>query len=1494
MRDIASPLSGFSGNSGKANKRIKVLTLPPNLFWPLNTAQSYNLAQHLESKTAMTFATADTLPAGITLSSAGVLSGTATESIAGFFVVDVTNAAGSSFALSVYLAITDVPDAYTAGMWHLEPVLNGLKVVIDTDTDMNSSGLVKRQYSINAGVTPLDLALDSIIPTTVARDVVIRAVNGIGPAATWSDSKNGVPITIIHDYPVVKNTTAFNGGSGNATSYTINAFASRAVGDTLLVVCAADGNPTITPSAGWNTLRAGDQGASGTGSQRGAIFWRTADGTSADNLTLSLSASENCVGRSWCFDGAITLNVGAPHNPSGTVAPNPPSLDVGAVKDALWIAATVYSGSGGSITSGNVPSGYTWIGNTLTADTSAGVGLGVATRENYTQVEDPPAFGQTIPQPITYTIAAYKSLVAPTLAVDITDQTFEQNTGGGAVDIAPSFSGASIVYTFSGGPAGTTINSETGLLTVPTANAGTWSITITATNGAGFANDSFGLTITAAAVPMATFTLAYGIDETFQNGAEIGGYDFVNGSGLPEQRYVCKSVSGRWHVKGDAGNPVRAVPRRAFVSETGFVRFWNGNNATGTRYRNGAMKNPYNLFTQGFDNYYYDPGIKTGWDATKNLNTGGAITVTDGVIVQAISRKFDNASDITQTGGDDAFGSLISGHGSFAVVASDLPVDFFAIPPAGNDKTLFTGLHAGMLHMDKLRSLDMSALPDQRSFKSIAADFSRLRNTWSIHNDKSRNMYANDGRPAPYGGGSVEELYSRDNMPALGRALIAAHRSPNESDPDNNSAMKKQMVCNVVQYGLDMLANLANGYDVAGSNGGGGGYEVGFGALCGFTAALFDLQWMKDLCAPDRLKPNGSPKYRNDSNSSKGVVGFGLGESNHYAYIDETFLGQNSLAYPVAGRSYPKPYQVGHIGMPDCCSGRITIESGKWHIAPNWDYNYKENRLSEVGPFVGAYLIEGMNDILGMAVAIQYFDRAVVAQGLGKMRSEAGLTDLGRAAFNAYRGLLGVPVLNIQPDQPDPPIITQWVGSGDRLGIRRLNTNLDHGSPILGSKIYYRTTTPPRYEQDDGGWTGPITIATAGGLSKTDDYMLTGLSPTQQYWITFCDYNANGDGPRSTNLRAKTSARTEAEGLTAPQGVGTTDTNQPIAYTTDPYIIGGTMVGDEAYVHPGVATIPPTGGTFQWKRNGSNISGATSRGYVRQTADIGATLTCEHVPSNSSSSLTFTLTAPATVAASARSATVVGAATKADTGTASTNNRTRKLALTQTLSHPVSTIVATALVPWSSTTTDIGTLRAVLRNSAASAVSLTSGVNELVKAESVSGNLRTSARVAAVDTTATGAVSAEVNTNQNGASLGLWTHAMACIQTLGFNASGAMTGKETGTTNEADTTLYEETYDAEAVIGQTNGSGTVAVVPKGSLIVAVVSAGRHFGPVAPIWGGVVAPIDGATYFGKFQSEGATVAIAMGIQAETGPCTVTCSIAGNPERFAMSVAAIPPA
>ena len=75
--------------------------------------------------------------------------------------------------------------------------------------------------------------------------------------------------------------------------------------------------------------------------------------------------------------------------------------------------------------------------------------------------------------------------------------------------------------------------------------------------------------------------------------------------------------------------------------------------------------------------------------------------------------------------------------------------------------------------------------------------------------------------------------------------------------------------------------------------------------------------------------------------------------------------------------------------------------------------------------------------------------------------------------------------------------------------------------------------------------------------------------------------------------------------------------------------------------------------TYQWKRAGSNISGATSSTYVVQNADVGSTLTCDVTASNTVGSTTATSNTTATVAANVPLAPTIGTATLSGSTSAS-------------------------------------------------------------------------------------------------------------------------------------------------------------------------------------------------------------------------------------------------
>lgn len=72
--------------------------------------------------------------------------------------------------------------------------------------------------------------------------------------------------------------------------------------------------------------------------------------------------------------------------------------------------------------------------------------------------------------------------------------------------------------------------------------------------------------------------------------------------------------------------------------------------------------------------------------------------------------------------------------------------------------------------------------------------------------------------------------------------------------------------------------------------------------------------------------------------------------------------------------------------------------------------------------------------------------------------------------------------------------------------------------------------------------------------------------------------------------------------------------------TVAPVVSGTTTQGQTLSTTNGTWTNSPTGYTYQWKRNGSSIVGATANTYVLQVADVGATILCVVTASNGSGS----------------------------------------------------------------------------------------------------------------------------------------------------------------------------------------------------------------------------------------------------------------------------------
>lgn len=162
--------------------------------------------------------TSDALPAGVTLSSAGILSGTPTETVtARNIIVRGTNTedfADSAFSLDV-LASTGRPDPFVAGDWSVADAGTGGDAIVTINSLPDGNGLPVQvvQYAIDSpnflNFAPMpgsdvagDYTLTDVFTDGVATDIRLRAVNANG-AFTTAEQATSDTKTVTTSAPAV-------------------------------------------------------------------------------------------------------------------------------------------------------------------------------------------------------------------------------------------------------------------------------------------------------------------------------------------------------------------------------------------------------------------------------------------------------------------------------------------------------------------------------------------------------------------------------------------------------------------------------------------------------------------------------------------------------------------------------------------------------------------------------------------------------------------------------------------------------------------------------------------------------------------------------------------------------------------------------------------------------------------------------------------------------------------------------------------------------------------------------------------------------------------------------------------------------------------------------------------------------------------------------------------------------------------------------------------
>ena len=478
----------------------------------LNTAGTFQVVMTGSPAPTVTVTTG-VLPTGLTLSSAGLLSGTPTQS--GSFPVTLTATNGTlPNATQNFTVVVNTPPAITSA--------NAATFALNTAGTFQvvMTGFPAPTVSVTAGVLPNGVTLSPAgllagMPTQSGSfAVTLTATNGTLPDATQS-------FTVLVGAPPA--ITSANGAT----------FVSNVPGTTFQVVMTGFPAPTVSVTAGVlpNGLTLSAAGLlSGTATQGGVFpVTLTATNGTVPNATQSFTVTVNQP-PTFTSAAAATFVVGASN--TFTVTTN-------GVPNATFVA------------SGVLPSGVTFTDN----------GNGTAT------LAGPPAIGTngTYPLDITATNAIgsapqnFVLTVSSSSTPIITSAASATFTVGGIESFTvttAAFPAVNVISEIGGLPSGVTfVNNNDGTATLsgrPNAGtAGIYPLIITASNGGPGANQPFTLTVDAAAGGAPTITSAsttsfvIGVSGTFtvtttgtpaaailQIGALPGGVTFTdNGDG---------------------------------------------------------------------------------------------------------------------------------------------------------------------------------------------------------------------------------------------------------------------------------------------------------------------------------------------------------------------------------------------------------------------------------------------------------------------------------------------------------------------------------------------------------------------------------------------------------------------------------------------------------------------------------------------------------------------------------------------------------------------------------------------------------------------------------------------------------------------------------------------------------------------------------------------------------------------------------------------------
>ncbi len=403
-----------------------------------------------------TFADSGNLPAGLTLSSTGTLSGTPTE--AGTFNVTISatdSTAGGSFLGSSAFTITIAPPSLTVTTTTLPAMTAGAPY---TATLSASGGVAPYTYELTTAPgslpTGLTLAANGQISGTPtasgAFNFSIRAQDSTtGTAAPFFSAPQAFGVTVGNPVLVVNPTSLPAGTQYSPYSQTITGSGGTAP-YTYTVVGAPVAGLTLNPT---------------TGVLSGAP-------TAVGSFNLTIRVQDSTTGATHSIDQPYTLAVNVPAPPT----PGAVSQTVAANSSNNVVTPSLSGVPATSVAVAAVPSHGTATVNGMAFDYTPTAGFSGTDTFTYTASN---AGGASAPATVTITVTAPTLVVAGTpvdgiVAVAYPGATFTASTG-----TAP--------YTFAGTalPPGLVINATTGVLSGTPTAAGTFNAVISATDAYG-------------------------------------------------------------------------------------------------------------------------------------------------------------------------------------------------------------------------------------------------------------------------------------------------------------------------------------------------------------------------------------------------------------------------------------------------------------------------------------------------------------------------------------------------------------------------------------------------------------------------------------------------------------------------------------------------------------------------------------------------------------------------------------------------------------------------------------------------------------------------------------------------------------------------------------------------------------------------------------------------------------------------------------------------